>query len=48
VCPLLTLSCPIHQDIDSAYLGKADLEANVESLREETIFLQSLYEQVTE
>uniref|UniRef100_A0A8C0X4U2 IF rod domain-containing protein n=1 Tax=Castor canadensis TaxID=51338 RepID=A0A8C0X4U2_CASCN len=35
----------LKKDIDSAYLGKADLEANVESLREETIFLQSLYEQ---
>ncbi|XP_042524729.1 keratin, type II cuticular Hb5-like [Dipodomys spectabilis] len=35
----------LKKDIDSAYLRKADLEANVESLREETVFLQSLYEQ---
>lgn len=37
----------VHQDIDSAYLRKADLEANVEVLREETAFLQALYEEVS-
>lgn len=36
----------VHQDIDSAYLRKADLEANVEALREEMGFLQALYEEV--
>ncbi|ELK35331.1 Keratin, type II cuticular Hb5 [Myotis davidii] len=33
------------EDIDSAYLRKADLEANVEALKEEMHFLQALYEE---
>nr|XP_006203071.1 keratin, type II cuticular Hb5-like isoform X1 [Vicugna pacos] len=33
----------LKEDIDCAYLRKADLEANVETLKEETGFLQSLY-----
>lgn len=37
----------VHQDIDCAYLRKADLEANVEALREEMGFLQALYEEVS-
>lgn len=39
--------CLILQDIDCAYLRKADLEANVEALKEEKGFLQSLYEEVS-
>uniref|UniRef100_G1LJF4 Keratin, type II cuticular Hb5-like n=1 Tax=Ailuropoda melanoleuca TaxID=9646 RepID=G1LJF4_AILME len=35
----------LKKDIDSAYLRKADLEANVEALREEMGFLQALYEE---
>uniref|UniRef100_A0A8C5YKF1 Keratin, type II cuticular Hb5-like n=1 Tax=Marmota marmota marmota TaxID=9994 RepID=A0A8C5YKF1_MARMA len=35
----------LKKDIDSAYLCKADLEANVEPLREEAIFLRTLYEE---
>uniref|UniRef100_A0A8C9QFZ1 IF rod domain-containing protein n=1 Tax=Spermophilus dauricus TaxID=99837 RepID=A0A8C9QFZ1_SPEDA len=35
----------LKKDIDSAYLHKADLEANVELLREEAIFLRTLYEE---
>ncbi|XP_004601882.2 keratin, type II cuticular Hb5-like [Sorex araneus] len=35
----------LKKDIDCAYLRKADLEANVEALREEIGFLQSLYEE---
>lgn len=42
-----TLFCLLHQDIDSAYLRKADLEANVEALKEEMHFLQALYEEVS-
>lgn len=42
-----TLSCLLHQDIDSAYLRKADLEANVDALKEEMHFLQALYEEVS-
>lgn len=41
------LSCLLHQDIDSAYLRKADLEANVEALRAEMHFLRALYEEVS-
>ena len=37
----------LHQDIDCAYLRKADLEANVEALKEEMSFLQSLYDEVS-
>lgn len=37
----------LHQDIDGAYLRKADLEANVEALKEEIGFLQALYEEVS-
>lgn len=44
-CP--TLSCLLHQDVDGAYLRKADLEANVEALKEEMHFLQALYEEVS-
>lgn len=36
----------LHQDVDCACLRKVDLEANVEPLREEPVFLQSLYEEV--
>lgn len=46
-CPP-TLSHPSHQDTDGAYLHKAELEANTESLREETTFLRSMYKEVTE
>ncbi|XP_033077892.1 keratin, type II cuticular Hb1-like [Trachypithecus francoisi] len=35
----------LKKDVDCAYLHKADLEANVELLREEPVFLQSLYEE---
>ncbi|XP_004400852.1 PREDICTED: keratin, type II cuticular Hb5-like [Odobenus rosmarus divergens] len=35
----------LKKDIDCAYLRKADLEANVEALREEMGFLQALYEE---
>ncbi|XP_059103251.1 keratin, type II cuticular Hb5-like [Peromyscus eremicus] len=35
----------ILKDTDSAYLHKAELEANTESLREETTFLWSLYKE---
>ncbi|XP_037369187.1 keratin, type II cuticular Hb5-like [Talpa occidentalis] len=35
----------LKKDIDCAYLRKADLEANVEALKEEMGFLQSLYEE---
>ncbi|XP_007947760.1 keratin, type II cuticular Hb5-like [Orycteropus afer afer] len=35
----------LKKDVDSAYLRKADLEANVEALREEIGFLHSLYEE---
>ncbi|XP_004692566.1 PREDICTED: keratin, type II cuticular Hb5-like [Condylura cristata] len=35
----------LKKDIDGAYLRKADLEANVEALKEEMGFLQSLYEE---
>ncbi|XP_006095881.1 keratin, type II cuticular Hb5-like [Myotis lucifugus] len=35
----------LKKDIDSAYLRKADLEANVEALKEEMHFLQALYEE---
>uniref|UniRef100_I3MTD4 Keratin, type II cuticular Hb5-like n=1 Tax=Ictidomys tridecemlineatus TaxID=43179 RepID=I3MTD4_ICTTR len=35
----------LKKDINSAYLRKADLEANVEPLREEAIFLRTLYEE---
>ncbi|XP_049639453.1 keratin, type II cuticular Hb5-like [Suncus etruscus] len=35
----------LKKDIDCAYLRKADLEANVEALKEEKGFLQSLYEE---
>ncbi|XP_004429123.1 PREDICTED: keratin, type II cuticular Hb5-like [Ceratotherium simum simum] len=35
----------LKKDIDGAYLRKADLEANVEALKEETGFLQALYEE---
>ncbi|KAL4701724.1 hypothetical protein H8959_015728 [Pygathrix nigripes] len=35
----------LKKDVDCAYLHKADLEANVEPLREEPVFLQSLYEE---
>ncbi|XP_047405727.1 keratin, type II cuticular Hb5-like [Sciurus carolinensis] len=35
----------LKKDIDSAYLRKADLEADVEPLREEAIFLRTLYEE---
>lgn len=45
--PHPTLSCLLHQDIDSAYLRKADLEANVEVLRAEMHFLRALYEEVS-
>uniref|UniRef100_F7FZH4 IF rod domain-containing protein n=1 Tax=Ornithorhynchus anatinus TaxID=9258 RepID=F7FZH4_ORNAN len=34
-----------HQDVDSAYLRKSDLEANAETLTEEIDFLRSLYEE---
>lgn len=37
----------LHQDVDSAYLRKADLEANVDALKEEMHFLRALYEQVS-
>lgn len=42
-----SFSVCVHQDIDCAYLRKADLEANVEALREEMGFLQALYEEVS-
>ncbi|XP_055251553.1 keratin, type II cuticular Hb5-like [Moschus berezovskii] len=35
----------LKKDIDCAYLRKADLEANVEALKEEMSFLQSLYDE---
>ncbi|KAM6214641.1 keratin, type II cuticular Hb5-like [Rhynchocyon petersi] len=35
----------LKKDVDCAYLRKADLEANVEALREETGFLQPLYQE---
>ncbi|XP_006870073.1 PREDICTED: keratin, type II cuticular Hb5-like [Chrysochloris asiatica] len=35
----------LKKDVDCAYLRKADLEANVEALREEIGFLQSLYQE---
>ncbi|XP_040090145.1 keratin, type II cuticular Hb5-like [Oryx dammah] len=35
----------LKKDTDCAYLRKADLEANVEALREEMSFLQSLYDE---
>ncbi|XP_029422753.1 keratin, type II cuticular Hb5-like [Nannospalax galili] len=35
----------LKKDIDNAYLHKAELEADTESLRDETTFLQSLYEE---
>ncbi|XP_014702966.1 keratin, type II cuticular Hb5-like [Equus asinus] len=35
----------LKKDIDGAYLRKADLEANVEALKEEIGFLQALYEE---
>ncbi|XP_019479430.1 PREDICTED: keratin, type II cuticular Hb5-like [Hipposideros armiger] len=35
----------LKKDIDGAYLHKADLEANVEALKEEMHFLQALYEE---
>ncbi|XP_039080876.1 keratin, type II cuticular Hb5-like [Hyaena hyaena] len=35
----------LKKDIDCAYLRKADLEANVEALREEMGFLRALYEE---
>ncbi|XP_017401184.1 keratin, type II cuticular Hb5-like [Cebus imitator] len=35
----------LKKDVDCAYLRKADLEANVEPLREESVFLRSLYEE---
>ncbi|XP_024901143.1 keratin, type II cuticular Hb6 [Pteropus alecto] len=35
----------LKKDIDGAYLHKADLGANVEALKEETHFLQALYEE---
>ncbi|XP_077932121.1 keratin, type II cuticular Hb5-like isoform X3 [Halichoerus grypus] len=38
----------LKKDIDCAYLRKADLEANVEALREEMGFLQALYEECEE
>lgn len=38
--------CPL-QDIDCAYLCKADLEANVEALKEEMGFLRSLHDEVS-
>ncbi|XP_075409076.1 keratin, type II cuticular Hb5-like [Tenrec ecaudatus] len=37
----------LKKDVDCAYLRKADLEANVEALREEIGFLQSLYQEET-
>ncbi|XP_006884032.1 PREDICTED: keratin, type II cuticular Hb5-like [Elephantulus edwardii] len=35
----------LKKDVDCAYLRKADLEANVDTLREEIGFLQSLYQE---
>nr|XP_021521752.1 keratin, type II cuticular Hb6-like [Aotus nancymaae] len=35
----------LKKDVDCTYLHKADLEANVEPLREESVFLWSLYEE---
>uniref|UniRef100_A0A8D2EJQ1 IF rod domain-containing protein n=1 Tax=Theropithecus gelada TaxID=9565 RepID=A0A8D2EJQ1_THEGE len=35
----------LNKDVDCACLRKVDLEANVEPLREEPVFLQSLYEE---
>lgn len=34
------------QDVDTAFLMKADLETNVEALVQEIDFLKSLYEEV--
>lgn len=44
---MANLPCLRHQDIDGAFLRKADLGANVEALKEETHFLQALYEEVS-
>lgn len=37
----------LHQDKDCTYLRQADLEANVEVLREEMGFLRTLYDEVS-
>lgn len=44
--PQVTLSHCSVQDVDTAFLMKADLETNVEALVQEIDFLKGLYEEV--
>lgn len=44
--PQLQLSMLQSQDVDAAFLMKADLETNVEALVQEIDFLKGLYEEV--